>query len=196
MIVTEYDDPWKHIIIDDFLDRETFKWLVDYIKSDKNLFNPEEITSENHQPWYGAESEVYDKLLPFLIKVKDQYQDKLNYTNRHIPNVCYPHFQINFCNPNFRFPEIHQDNENKALTVVLYVYPNDSDGTEIYSSFDENSLAKRVEWKPNRALCFVSQRNPEFPQTWHNFGNTRKEVRVTINLTLEKEIDIRSQENY
>jgi hypothetical protein len=192
MVVTEYNNPWKHIVIDDFLDNETFAWLTAYVKKPKkHLIKPangSKVVRDNYPA--GVESELFDKLSPFLFRIKDEYFDKLNYANKSIPKNFYPHFQINFCSSNFKYPTIHPD-DGKLLTIVLYVYPNDSDGTEIYSNNSEDSFVKQVAWLPNRALCFVPQNDPKFTQTWHNYKNTKSDIRITVNLTLETKIEVR-----
>jgi hypothetical protein len=188
MIVTEYDIPWKHVVIDNFLDQKTFDWIENHLKNKRHFVKGQPKYKENHLAIEPV-SEIHKKLSPFVLLIKDKYFDKLNYANKPCPDVYYPHIQIMVCNSNFsNKAAIHQDDDNKLMTIILYVYPKNSYGTYMFSDNKIESLVKQIEWKPNRAVCFVSQRNPDFQQSWHSFDNPQNDIRLTVNLTLEKEI--------
>jgi hypothetical protein len=116
--------------------------------------------------------------------LKDLYLNDLNYANKQIPEITYPYVELVVVPPKFKYFRIHTDAEFKIMSTVLYFYPKNSSGTELYYSETSNSFHSSIEWKENRALCFVSQQNDGFPKTWHNYFNNTDDIRITFNLVL------------
>jgi hypothetical protein len=76
--------------------------------------------------------------------------------------------------PGFVHP-IHNEVENKLLSVVTYLHPESSVGTILYN--DDQSNPFEVEWAPNRAMIF----SPGTGNKWHSFAATDDAPRVTFN---------------
>ena len=186
MDISYYDYPWKHIIVDNLLDQESFTGLINYIESVYDFTKATKGYKELHNK--DSNSYISNLLCPKILELKDLLFDKLNYANKILPLEYYPVIELVICPPNYKYGRIHQDTDYKLMTTVLYVYPEISDGTEIYSREDRDSYFGSVEWKQNRALCFVGQSNPEYQQSWHDYQNSKSYPRVTMNLNLSKTI--------
>jgi hypothetical protein len=185
MIVNEYIDPWKHLVIDNFLDPDVFASVESYITSNYDLNNIKSSVLEVHSE--KSNSMLFQLLSPLIFKLRDKYFAELNFANKPMPETVYPYIELAICNPGFRYNRIHTDDLNfKVMTTILYVTPEDGDGTELYSDHNKSKLIKTLEWKKNRALIFVGTSNPEFQQTWHNYGNTKPHGRASINMILSK----------
>jgi hypothetical protein len=179
MNLTFYNDPWKHLVIDDLLDPETFKRVEQYVLKFKDI---KTHTLEKHT--MSTKSEMYDLLADMAISLKDKYFDELNFGNRVLPKIYYPVIEFNVCPPGFKWHKIHTDIQSKLMSNVLYISPDVSSGTELYKKQNDISIAKEVEWKKNRVFCFVSQSNTMYPSTWHNYKNNTKVNRISVNLNL------------
>jgi hypothetical protein len=173
------DYPWKHLVLDNFLDENTFCFLQKYIedrydfsklKSTKAIV--ECHTSEN-------KTELYQILSPKIDELKQSYFNQLNFTDKELPEKTYSLVELVLCPPGFKNKNIHNDKDTKLMTTVLYITPDEGTGTILYSGAGTNSDSIEVEWKQNRALVFVGQTN-----TWHNYKNNKKIWRVTTNLIL------------
>lgn len=182
MIVNVISEPWKHLVIDDFLEAEEFKNLIDYVQSVYDFSKNTKGYREFHK--HNSNTFLSNLFSSKILDLKDKYFDELNYTNQKIPEVYYPFVELAICPPGFHYKRIHTDGDYKLMTTVLYVYPEVSDGTEIYSNEFQNSFVSSVEWKQNRALSFVAQRDNKHQGTWHNYGNSTKTPRVSLNLNL------------
>lgn len=73
------------------------------------------------------------------------------------------------------FP-IHDDHVSKILSVVVYIYPQASTGTYLYSSKNSSQPFKEAGWVPNRALVFSRERN----KTWHSYSGDGRGDRCTL----------------
>jgi hypothetical protein len=182
MIVEEFAHPWKHLIIDNLLDEDTFKYIENYIVTKFDLNNIKRSYLEAHS--VNSNSDIYQKLSPIILELKEKYFDTLNYAGKKLPDKIYPYIEIAICAAGFKYPYIHPDDISKLMTNVLYVTPGEGDGTDLYSRNNENSLVKSIEWKKNRALTFIGQNDDNYQKTWHCYGNTRNYGRATINMIL------------
>jgi hypothetical protein len=174
--------PWPHLIIDDFLPIDIFQKLKTYVVTNFDLVTAKEHLIENH--YNSSHSEWYTILTPTILELKDHYFDQLNFGNKRLPKKIYPYVQFNICPPGFKYPRIHQDSAQKIMTTVLYICPDQSNGTELYLTEHENSLTKIIEWIPNRSLSFVQQSKQHLQQTWHNYKNFGLMPRASVNLIL------------
>ena len=181
MIYSKYETPWNHLIIDNLLGGEDFNRVKDYITTKYDLKTLTRPSMEVHS--INSPSFLFPLLSPIILELKEKYFDFLNYGNKTIPDILYPYVEVRIIPPGFDY-RIHPDAEYKVMTTVLYVAPEDANGTEVYTSYDKKSFVGEIEWKQNRGLCFVSQSNPKFQETLHGYKNTRNEARATINLNL------------
>jgi hypothetical protein len=180
MIVEEFEYPWKHLVIDNLLDNETFDYIENYVVTKYDLNN----IKKSHLEIHSSDSNIHKKLSPIIFELQQKYFHTLNYAGKKLPPDIYSYIELAICSPGFRYGRIHPDDSRKLMTTVLYVTPETGDGTELYLNNNVNSLVTKLEWKKNRALCFVGQQNPAHQRTWHNYGNTMAFGRVSINMIL------------
>ena len=72
---------------------------------------------------------------------------------------------------NYKY-HIHDESETKMLSVVVYIGPEENNGTQLYTSKDQDYDAptKVIEWKPNRAFIFSGKKG----LTWHAYSANNK----------------------
>lgn len=187
MIVTKMDAPWGHLVIDDFLPDTEYEQVLAYIKSKYDFARNRKGYKELHR--YNSDTLITKIFAPIILALKDKYFDELNYAGKTLPQEVYPYIELVVCPSGYRYDHIHCDTEYKLMTTVLFMYPDEGDGTELYTDKTPQSLHSQVPWKANRAISFVSQNNPEFQRTWHNYGNTKPFQRVSFNLILSSTPD-------
>lgn len=180
MKVSFCNDPWPHAIIDDFLPADDFQIIKDYVLSRYDLNSVREAIIENH-----TQTVIYNILAPKVLELKDKYLEQLNYGSKEIPARSKPLIELRICPPGFVYKKIHCDAVEKIMSTVLYITPEQSNGTELYGTRDVESLSDIVTWRENRALIFVGQNNPLIQGTWHNYRNTTNLARATANLILQ-----------
>jgi hypothetical protein len=180
------DSPWPHQIVDNFLDEQTFKsletlansLLPNYsIKKGQSIDPIDLVVMKNKM-----NPDLYDRLLMYNKLLLDHNEDLL---------TLYPHhrsYQKYYSMPSFHFMDrdagwhhIHDETRDKALSIVLYINPEISAGTKIFSGMQEKDFEFEVKWKKNRALIFCGVEGV----TWHSFG-TEKYPRATLNFFLRE----------
>lgn len=187
MIVTESNTPWKYLLIDEFLSDVEYERVLTYIKSRYDFDRNHKGYKELHR--HNSNTLITKLFAPIIIALKDKYFDKLNYAGKTLPQKMYPYIELVVCPSGYRYDHIHCDTDYKIMSTVLFMYPEEGDGTELYTDKTEQSYHSQVPWKPNRAISFVSQNNPKFQRTWHNYGNTKPFQRVSFNLILSSTPD-------
>lgn len=172
--------PWPYKIIDDFFDAELFSELQ--IVSKKLLekygggFTPYDLNIV----YKDLGKELFDSLVKInheLVKNTDNIGLSFPTYRKYESYLSLPTFY--FLNPNIGTFPIHDEATDKSVSIVVYIYPDESTGTNIYNN--EHILNSVVEWVPNRALVFCGNTG----QTWHNFG-TDYRPRVTLNFFLRE----------
>ena len=184
MDVKKIETPWKHLVIDNFLEPDVFSYVQSYVSDNYNLKTQSKPVAEIHTE--SSNSKLFELLSPYILMMRDKFYDEMNYSNKVLPNTMYSFVELAICHPGFAYRYIHSDNRDdfKLMTTVLYVSPEEGNGTELYSSKLKSSFVEEIEWKPNRALSFVGTENPKYQGTWHNYKNTKPHARASINLIL------------
>ena len=160
MTPIQYDTPWKHWVVDNFLTNEC---LIELKSIDNEL--PQTIPGRR----YGSErlfvTEENKDRFPELFKL---YQSMLNgeykqffekYTGKDYTGL-FPRIEIVSDIGEFSINP-HTDRKEKTLTAIVY-----TDYSKLYpgTSFDDNH---RIEAKDNRCFFFVPGDN-----TWHSYPKT------------------------
>lgn len=172
------NDPWPHLVIDDYFNTElankATKEIIDFIKTSK---------IENKQTVIRSTDYNFNKLFPhtnnyILSNVIDESVLSI-FPNTRTYLTLKKYSEINICLGKFSYP-IHDENEIKILSAVTYLFPKISKGTIIYDA--DKNFYKEVEWKQNRTLIFAPLDNV----TWHSYEVSDIPVRITINSFLTK----------
>jgi hypothetical protein len=187
MNVIKNSQPWKHLVIDNFLSDSEYQQVKEYVDPVYNRLNNKKGYKELHR--YNSNTLITKIFVPKILLLKDKFFNDLNYAGKLLPSDTYPYIELVICPSGYRYEHIHSDTEYKLMSTVLFFHPKDGDGTELYTEKNPDKMHSQVEWKPNRALTFVSQNNPNFQRTWHNYGNTKTFPRVSFNLILSSTPD-------
>ena len=182
-------EPWEYVVIDNFLSPERWQTI-------KNLAA---IELEKYEHWSADEKIYFNK----ANKPRNKYTSYLEedilpecndlFFNLDLPHRGYQgklkkilHWAIS--PPHWYYPT-HIDNRSRISTSILYVSPDESDGTVIARNPSTNDDGDHIaadqedhynymtDWKPN-SLFF---HNPIPNVSWHAIKNTTDKPRVTLN---------------
>jgi hypothetical protein len=179
------NSPWRHVLLEnvfsdvefekicsevvplcqDYPDGEHVLYLYDAVKAGKISKEVSDIVVNM----------VDSLLVQKAHELLDQFDNVVKSDNGYF---CVPQFNIT---KNFSHGS-HCDEVikgYKTLTFLVYLSPNQSTGTLIYS--DESTYHSEVPWKPNSGVYFC----PYPDDTWHAFKSDG-EVRITLNLNLKR----------
>lgn len=179
-------DPWEHKIVEDIFTPEAFAKIS---KAASHLMQYA-VEGKTNPIWMheAIELGVDEDVIETIITGADNILDNISkimepFSNKNKSNLGYyamPKFGVS--GTNFEYP-IHTESNHKVLLFVIYLAPEEHDGTLLYTSIDPKDFAKEVPWKPNRAFVMCPRDNDV---TWHNWNNHGKESRVTLNIFCEK----------
>lgn len=179
-----YTDPWPHAVVDDFFPEDYFWQLrkkfpdVVHPKLKDALFEcaysrDDDLTAymQDHIPWLH---EVF----------KDDYIKP--YDKLHADTVFASQ------SPGFEY-YIHNDMPSKVFGILVYM-GDTGEGTRLYYGRTEDTYAKTVEWKPNRAMVWALSEYDmtEGQETFHMYRNLTSEIRDSINTMFRREYDTNS----
>lgn len=179
-------DPWQHKIIDDFFPPEVFQ------KIRKAAEHLTQYTEEGktkpiwmHEAMQlGVDEDTVNDIITAADDVLDNINDIVKgFNSLNSSTIGYfamPKFGVS--GKNFKYP-VHAESSHKVLLFVIYLFPDQDNGTKLYREKTEDSLVKEIEWKPNRAFLTCPGPNDI---TWHNWVNTMNPSRVTLNIFCEK----------
>jgi len=176
--INEY--PWRHLIIDNFLNTEMYNKIIDYVMPHVDTVkDTNEFFEFCH---YVDDGTPVSETFLLFDKFKDEYFDKLNVAGINFPATYYLDVRTVILPAGFKWNNIHTENIEKVLSTIIYLYPIIGDGTELYTTNLRESYVKSVEWKQNRLMSFVGQRNLKFPCTWHDYSNNQNVPRCALNV--------------
>ena len=162
-----YNDPWPHYVTDNYFDRVLFEhcsWFAHHIPCD-----PGKREQVYIRPNEGNGKMIADAFVKHCSSMGMVFDP-----TKHNIQV-----EFNVCGVGYDYNIIHTDAVNKIFSTVVYLSEN-GHGTPLYQSNDIHSLAKTVEWKPNRALSFLRS-----DHSWHDFGcGDYNEPRRTLTLVV------------
>lgn len=172
------DKPWKHEIIDNFLEQEDFDFL-----STVDILTPEDGGYELSKNQIFKDGQLNSSYpYDFLKRFEKRYFQKcIDILERHAPDkvddVTYMELNVVVTGKTFEFP-VHPDSQDKLLSCVIYLQPEENIGTIMYEAEDGDPVAT-CEWKQNR--CMIFSRDEE---TWHSYKSDGKSERRTLVLNL------------
>ena len=135
-----FNNPWPHIIEEDFYDPEDFEYFTAIAIKICNKITPEEKIIKTQtlgvfKNKYEAKALSYLELLaPEKIKLYNTFQLDIQGVGIHETSQ------------NF----VHVDRDDKLLSIIVYGYPEMHIGTFIGTRHDLQPL----QWKQNRAVIF------------------------------------------
>lgn len=182
-------EPWEHLEITNFLQDDVFNIILE---ESKNLSEVLENTTRNTNGFWpfellqmGMKKSIVDIIMEInkeVLRNHNIFTSK--FTNPKISNIGYYSIPRLGYTPRYGVGELHDDGhgqDNKTIVIVVYLHPSVNEGTYLYNDGTFDSLSKRVDWQPNKALVFA----PKQGVTWHNF-KTADSGRYILNFYCEK----------
>ena len=130
-------EPWKHYVVDDILNY-SFNNREEFMNDESLYFQLlGEINHYKHS--------ILEKYKPIRLEKNQELE---------IPDaeiMTKGRIQFLHTEPNVE-KEVHGDRPDKIWTCVVYCFPENNDGTVL--NYNDRSVAKKIEWKQNRALIF------------------------------------------
>ena len=172
MNIVESNLPWKHWIIDDFLNGKEIKLLQKFCRKHIKQHNTKRHYNAIDLP--SPQKEILENAIGKMPRVIRG----LNYKSPRQHNKIYPlgHLAINTAGYSF---QPHCDSETKTWTFVTYVGPVKSIGTHVMLNADEEGKVE-IPWKPGRCLVFAGNNG----ETWHSYesgNNWRATITAYMN---------------
>ena len=201
MDINFYDNPWRHCTIDDFFPEDIYTRLSGHFEDIANIsntyFRPKKQTKyyfSTHEPLrtqdlninvdVSAVKNSFEEILGDLPNLIQEFmgdnlplfqgiQTQLKY--REMFDEMFLH-GIQMQPPNYDY-HIHDETEQKFMSLVTYIAPKKNFGTMLYKSKDTpyEEPCKHVEWKPNRAFIFSGSKKT----TYHAFKTNQFDHRQT-----------------
>jgi hypothetical protein len=171
-----FDKPWPHIVIDDYYTEGQMALAVMEIFAVLRNDRSEFITKTADKIFITKSNLYKNSKFPNtknLLESRDTknfleyFADKRNYSNLTL------YGEAILCLDASEHP-IHDEAENKVISAVTYLYPQEGQGTLIYDQ--EKNFVKQIEWKPNRMMVFAGKTG----LTWHSYKSTGG-IRLSLN---------------
>lgn len=165
------DYPWKYAVVDNFLPQDTFTQLIDYCKNE----GVDTLLSTTYSEVLKDE-ELQNNILIKCQELFNLSSSTLDTENKIISPPP-PRLTLQFREPGHNYT-IHTDIISKLYTIVLYIYPEVSDGTPLYTSGEPEYIGD-LEWRPNRAMAFCPIQT-KGKETFHAVKNTTTQNRAAL----------------
>ena len=188
MKVTRYDEPWTHLVVDDFIDEDTFAYLSSNYKS---LFRDNGGRSVHQFDKLPDESSLKGKIFSSVVKIWDDYYNDINHgidKSDLVDNIILEYRNTLPYDENYR--TVHPDSPAKIMSTVYYISSHGV-GTTLLERVKEGEpmiVRQTIEWKPNRAFIFV-RKGGDVGATWHKAENDIPHERFTMNLSICSKVD-------
>lgn len=157
MNIKENNFPWKHWIIDDFLETDQVLQLQNFAKQHIELHNTKMHFNVDYL------EEPCKEILQLAINKMPKFIGKVNHKSPRQYDKIYAlgHLAVNPAGYSFK---PHCDDPTKIWTFVTYIGPETSIGTYVMSNMEEENKVE-IEWKPGRCLVFAGNNG----ETWHSY---------------------------
>lgn len=160
MNIQKFEEPWPHLIVEDFLPPERLAHFTKMAKLlDVEGDGYENINREFFD--YDPFPKMQDLLNEFPIHREYKDLAKLIHYAVTPPNMTHP---------------MHVDSDYKIMSAVIYLYPEENGGTVLYKT--PNGEGMEIKWKPNSLFVFCGLDDI----THHTYYST--DTRYTLNYFL------------
>jgi hypothetical protein len=158
--LTEVNEPWKHYIVEDFLEDDDFRKLQTFLD-----------TLPDGQPNDRINLFITDK--PEVSVLKEKFEDLLSDINFVSKRPYRIEVEYNSVGKDYEYM-IHTDGGAKFVSLVLYVSPRKGEGTKIYNP--DKTFHSEVKWKTNSGLLF--ERTNESFHSYKSKFTSRKTINI------------------
>lgn len=180
--------PWEHIVVDNFIEEETFSTLLriaDYFKknnhriSELEWYDPDDneaVFGLSRLRRFGVQEyqvKAYAKVLEDIHKLKETIWSKFSYHRASSEHTTLCNGALNWTGVGGKF-HIHNDSIYKSISIIIYFDPEEHDQTTtLWKERNLESEFVRPKWKRNRAVIFCPNE-----KTWHSVEPIEKERMV------------------
>jgi len=187
MNINYVTDPWKCVEIENFLLRDRWREIQELAKIELDKYYS---STANRQRRGHYVNYLREDIIP---------ETNSLFTDIPLPHRKYKgklkklvHWAI--AQPGWSYPT-HCDNKSRISTSILYVSPENSDGTILHKNVSKNDKGDhekadlpstytfKLDWRPNKVFFHNSIPN----ETWHSFKNTTDTPRITLSSFLIQE---------
>jgi|TARA_B100000085_G_scaffold149525_1_gene135959 hypothetical protein len=188
--------PWEHILVDDFIEPDTYKKLLKIADKVKDMgdsiklsrvskYDPkfnECVFGIKHLLELGVEEEIvklYANVLDDILSLRDTIWSKFSKHRASDEDrmfACNGH--LNWTGAGGHY-QIHPDSNNKTVSIIIYFDPDENNTTTLWEECSDTSACVRPEWKRNRAVLFCPHES-----TWHSVETTKYD-RMTLACFIE-----------
>lgn len=198
MKIKKYNEPWTHLIIDDFIDDDSFRNLqnnfedIHRLKGESNRMRvvypleslPLDISDSTPSRSIKSRTLV-NTISKSVIRIWEDYYHDINHgvdESNLASQMIYECLRTHPFDKGYR--STHTDSEHKLMSVIYYVSTHGA-GTTLCKreTEDEIYIDYPIEWKPNRAVVFVRKRM-NAGGTWHYIHNDIPHMRHTMNFSI------------
>jgi hypothetical protein len=170
--------PWNHLIIDNIFSDDDWNKIEEAGKLIASTVSDGQFNIPIHHPNSTsiipqATIDIIDKFSNELFSEHQKILEKLD--NFNSTSDYYLHAQWGTIkNRTFK---IHNDRFDKAMSMIVYLFPTQALGTILYSEQKDDAFHSMVKYKPNRAVMFA----PKQGVTWHSYLHYGDETRISLN---------------
>ena len=174
--------PWNHKYLENVFDAEDLPYILESAKEISEKFKDLKGSKSIHfedksYPTSEKTIEIFNKFSDNLFKNKESILAQFNNNRRY--RIYKKDAYWGVCNN--QTYNTHPDTFDKALTMVVYLWPEIAVGTRLYIDDRLESYYSTAEWKPNNGILFA----PHVFKTWHDFLHYGDQARVTINFYIK-----------
>lgn len=193
--VQVYDEPYRYVVIDNYLPEEEYEaFKEDYLDNFDLYYNDrrrKEIPEikRKKQTAFAGDNTIYGIGEWTEIAKRNFHLDE-DFIKKYFPEhrkftSLENMFTVNLSKAG-HVQKIHSEINSKVLSAICYIAPEESIGTILYDK--DKKFHTEVDWKPNRCVIMAGISD----KTWHNFKAPDDHWRVTFNAFLvrsEKDIE-------
>ena len=156
-----YTEPWNHVLIDNFFDKDTFKYCIQHLESIPKQQNNHTVIKDK-------------RLINYCDNIFTEKFIKINFPNHRPYKSLESVAEVNLCSKNGYYP-VHDEAPYKIISAIIYLAPRKARGTKIFNSSKEFQF--EVPWQVNRCLAFAGIEGV----TWHSYSHNGNLTRATFN---------------
>ncbi len=168
--------PFPHLVIDDFFTDEEFNEIKRHeaVVKDKEIKIAHSLIRKNGE----VKSDTFNK--EFLTGINDKYLPPLQamlgaLSKKKTALYEYSDFHLISTGAHYEHA-IHDDIPKKLLSVVIYINPEQNNGTFIHDGRYSPDPVGEIEWKQNRAFVFSRLDR----KTWHSYSANKLDNRFCV----------------
>ena len=143
-MITKFNDPWEHYLVDNFLPQEILKSLKNIKIESKNSLCDGTRTPISGRYFFTPDKN--DKLtrdiVNFFREKTGEFEKNFGYSLQN------SYLRIELAQDDNNFWQVpHIDTFEKRITIIIYISSEDDDlGTDLFKD-QKSSYKKRIEWR-------------------------------------------------